>query len=704
MFRCFARRWLTFLVTLYLPLSMITGQHPADGVLTTPCCHWFRAYEVVSAGVFRFVPMPAAFDATKTYIYDIAWGPDYATGSGSGTLIGLTNAPTFNATVGCLVGYLGRTDNGVHRSIVLKPAATTNINDTFLMTSRNVTTTFTYNVVNANVQTLGTLQPEVNCLVAGDRRKPKYSYFGGGKFYPMGTYRVAYTSGALIYTPGDGYRLQNPSSTYAGTTWVDRGNIKDWVSLASSADGSKLVGAVQNDYLYTSVDYGVTWTQRASVKNWLRVASSADGTRLIACAASDYVYLSNDSGVTWSTTGAVRTWAAVAISGNGNHKLAVDGAGYIYYTNDTLGFWLPQDSVRAWAAVAISGNGDRFVAAANYGKIYYSNDLGTTWLPRGSDNFWSGVALSYDGYKVVACTNTDYIYTSVDEGITFTQRATAQFWGSIVSSWGGTNLAAVDSSGYIHISRDSGVTWAQTAISGAWNALATSADGSKLVAALYAGKVYTTTAGDKRGYSVISSISDVTGAKTIRPFNGLSDSYIYQAVCEAANNGFYSEFEHRGGPIGLLFEADYERAAATQRPVFTLSHQALLTNEDKVTPNPNTGVYSYFGYGKSYAAGTYKVRYLRGALRYSPSSGWEIKAASSTFWVITNVTETIVTLTLWDPPAQSYQYQAEALTAGEEYSFAHAGGPIGMKLAAAAATYPLIIPGNPAPQFQLISP
>jgi photosystem II stability/assembly factor-like uncharacterized protein len=59
---------------------------------------------------------------------------------------------------------------------------------------------------------------------------------------------------------------------------------RDWISVASSADGTKLIAAVNNGQLYTSTDSGVNWTPRMTDLNrpWWSVASSEDGGKLVA--------------------------------------------------------------------------------------------------------------------------------------------------------------------------------------------------------------------------------------------------------------------------------------------------------------------------------------------------------------------------------------------------------------------------------------
>jgi hypothetical protein len=61
-----------------------------------------------------------------------------------------------------------------------------------------------------------------------------------------------------------------------------------WVSIASSADGRKLITAAapnttSSNMIFTSSDFGFTWTSNdVPAVNWSCVASSADGNKLVA--------------------------------------------------------------------------------------------------------------------------------------------------------------------------------------------------------------------------------------------------------------------------------------------------------------------------------------------------------------------------------------------------------------------------------------
>jgi hypothetical protein len=78
----------------------------------------------------------------------------------------------------------------------------------------------------------------------------------------------------------------------SGATWTQHTEVGQffWFGLASSADGTKLAAAADENaasepgYIWTSTDGGATWTPRtaAGLRKWSTITSSADGTRLAA--------------------------------------------------------------------------------------------------------------------------------------------------------------------------------------------------------------------------------------------------------------------------------------------------------------------------------------------------------------------------------------------------------------------------------------
>ena len=87
-------------------------------------------------------------------------------------------------------------------------------------------------------------------------------------------------------------------STNSGAGWVQTGApSSNWLALASSADGSRLAAVAGNSSqvqlnpvvagpIYTSVDGGGTWvSNHVAMHNWISVAASADGCKLVAADA-----------------------------------------------------------------------------------------------------------------------------------------------------------------------------------------------------------------------------------------------------------------------------------------------------------------------------------------------------------------------------------------------------------------------------------
>jgi hypothetical protein len=166
--------------------------------------------------------------------------------------------------------------------------------------------------------------------------------------------------------------VQDGGQIYASTNldgnWILLPNSpsQNWQSIASSADGSKLIASSVN-YLpfwlggiYTSSDSGATWIQSTNLPgtNWIAVASSANGIKLVAAVDDGSIYVSTNAGATWTATSA------------------------------------PAED---WRSLASSSDGTKLIAASN-GPIYTSNDSGTTWISNNvPGGYWRAVASSADG-------------------------------------------------------------------------------------------------------------------------------------------------------------------------------------------------------------------------------------------------------------------------------------------------------------------
>lgn len=277
-----------------------------------------------------------------------------------------------------------------------------------------------------------------------------------------------------------------------GAVWTGHLTGLAWLSVASSADGSKLVAVPLSDQIYTSDDSGATWTPRDSARSWTSVASSSDGTKLVAVAAGDQIFTSIDSGATWTPQGPTLNWIGVASSSDGTKLVAVPNGDQIYTSIDSGATWTARDSSRTWLGVASSADGTKLVATENGGRIYTSIDSGVTWTPRESARNWRGVASSSDGTKLVAAVSFGgRIYTSIDSGVTWTPRDSPRNWWGVASSSDGNRLVATENGGRLYTSIDSGANWIARGPATSWFAAASSSDGSRLVAVEEGGLVYT---------------------------------------------------------------------------------------------------------------------------------------------------------------------------------------------------------------------
>ena len=246
-----------------------------------------------------------------------------------------------------------------------------------------------------------------------------------------------------------------------------------WNSIASSADGSKLVAAAGppnggDGLIYISTNSGVDWMQTsAPTDSWSSVASSADGTKLVAAASGDLIYISTNSGFAWTATSAPsNSWATVASSADGSKLVAAANGDLIYFSTNSGADWMPANTaVASWEAVACSADGTKAIAA-NGNQVWISKDSGATWtqtdLP--SQN-WSSVCSSADGNKFAG--------VGISTTITFPS-------GGTISTYGGFG-----------VSTNSGVNWIINTNFNA-NLITSSADGNKLIAG-NGGGIYTST-------------------------------------------------------------------------------------------------------------------------------------------------------------------------------------------------------------------
>ena len=189
-----------------------------------------------------------------------------------------------------------------------------------------------------------------------------------------------------------------------------------------------MVAVAGTGNIYTSTNSGdnCSVVSGTSGKIWRSVASSADGSKLVAAALNDSIYTSTDSGNTWVSNNLPHlTWVSVASSAAGNILAAALGGfnlgnGPICVSTNSGATWISGNSpILAWTSIASSADGTKFVATALTAysgtvsnSIFTSSDLGITWASNNvpAEN-WSSVASSADGNMLVAATYNGGIWT-----------------------------------------------------------------------------------------------------------------------------------------------------------------------------------------------------------------------------------------------------------------------------------------------------
>ncbi len=296
--------------------------------------------------------------------------------------------------------------------------------------------------------------------------------------------------------------------------------LTNWSCVASSADGSKLVAAVNGGLIYASTNSGATWTPTgAPAANWSRIASSADGSKLVALVPYGTVDVSTDSGATWTDRNPGDGWVSFAESANGGILALVGAMHYFSFSTNSGTTWseevgLPRYS-DVWSILACSADGERLAIVDNISTIPTSSDVlfishsGGTNIAAGGGGLFAtnepfgycnAIACSADGTKVsalfenppsAACAGA--IYSSLDWGVTWTSNcAPVTNWTSLACSADGTRQVAVGTGSEFYTSTNAGAAWTATTVpSNNWTSVASSADGAKLVAAANGGGIYT---------------------------------------------------------------------------------------------------------------------------------------------------------------------------------------------------------------------
>jgi len=312
-----------------------------------------------------------------------------------------------------------------------------------------------------------------------------------------------------------------PLSLWAASevfVWTEQTNsgVRNWTSIDSSNDGTKLVAGNYNGNIYTSADGGVNWTEQtgSGTRSWIAVTSSADGVKLAAVdQAPGYIYTSADGGVNWTehTNPGQAQWEDIDSSADGSKLIAVGYGGNVFVSLDSGANWVEKTDLdmesKDWESVAISSDGMKIFIGSNAGPLYQSVDGGTTWAENtnADERFWYGLSTSGDGSVIIGGTAGQILRMSSDGGVTWRDVSELGYgyWSEPGISNDGTIIVLADDGragsddGYIYTSNDSGATWARNTDLGqkSWYGASVSGDGSRATVSAWGSEsnIYTAT-------------------------------------------------------------------------------------------------------------------------------------------------------------------------------------------------------------------
>jgi hypothetical protein len=278
-----------------------------------------------------------------------------------------------------------------------------------------------------------------------------------------------------------------------------------WLSVAISADGSRLVAGSVNS-IYTSTNYGSSWvSNNAPLGSWPCVATSADGTRLAAC--NGYIY--TNLGTSWTLSLRVPMpgfLGSLACSADGTKlitgsALSIENPNDLYVSANSGAAWTVATNTPAqgpaWAAAFSSADGTRLAAVTTapfvFSGLFTSADSGATWTSNNIAGVHS-LAGSEDGRILLACgqlgggmstnwgTNWSFFLANYPSFPIFTNQVACSTNGAVWFALGNTNIFSTF---------NSGATWTtDSAPAIAWSAIAVSQDGTRAVATTTHGGIY----------------------------------------------------------------------------------------------------------------------------------------------------------------------------------------------------------------------
>lgn len=198
---------------------------------------------------------------------------------------------------------------------------------------------------------------------------------------------IVIADGTTIYKSSD--RGQNWSATAAPGV--------EWISMAVSDNGQKIVAVGDGTPVWMSTDGGANWSSRAPTLFWRHVVMTPDGGRVAGAADGAWFQVSADGGQNWVGVNAARAWTSAAISDDGRYLLGATGNDYLYGSRDGGQTWRAAGASSAWRSLAASADGRSLLAGGSLGAQQSLSDTRPGALGYVAGTSDEALALQYVG-------------------------------------------------------------------------------------------------------------------------------------------------------------------------------------------------------------------------------------------------------------------------------------------------------------------
>lgn len=198
---------------------------------------------------------------------------------------------------------------------------------------------------------------------------------------------IVIADGSTIYKSSD--RGQNWSATAAPGV--------EWISMAISDNGQKIVAVGDGTPVWMSTDGGAVWSSRAPTLFWRQVVMTPDGSRVGGAADGAWFQVSTDGGQNWVGVNASRAWTSAMISDDGRYLLGATGNDYLYGSRDGGQTWRAAGASSAWRSLAASADGRSLLAGGALGTQQSLSDTRPGALGYVAGTSDEALALQYVG-------------------------------------------------------------------------------------------------------------------------------------------------------------------------------------------------------------------------------------------------------------------------------------------------------------------